>query len=81
MNYILFTAIFAVAIGVWQARWPQAAFDWIAIGANAYLMWSLFGKLENRIDLLAVALLISACVARSELHRNGVAMPRMWWRD
>ena len=72
---IVFVAIFVV----WQARWPQEPFDWLAMAAMAYLLWSV-GHL-NRWDLMSVAIFLSACVSRAELHRNGVAMPRMWWKD
>ena len=79
MINFLAIAIFIAAIFVWQARWSQEPFDWLAILALAYFIWSA-GSLQ-RWDLIAVALFLAACVSRAELHRNGVAMPRMWWKD
>lgn len=79
-SIIIAVLVFVASVVVWQARWPQALFDWLGMAAMAYLLWSAAGTL-SRWDLASAALLLSACVSRAELHRNGVPMPRMWWRD
>jgi hypothetical protein len=75
----LLFVIVAAAIFVWTRRWPQALFDWLTTAAMAYLFWSAASL--HRWDLVGVSIFQAACIARAELHRNGVAMPRMWWRD
>jgi len=78
-NFLLFLAIVAATLAVWQVRWSQAPFDYLAMPAMGYLLWHAI--VLDRYDLLGTAIFLCACVARAELHRNGVAMPRMWWRD
>jgi hypothetical protein len=78
-NLVLFFTILAAALVVWQARWPQAAFDWLAMPAVGYFIW--IATTLHRFELVGVVIFLCVCVSRAELHRNGVAMPRMWWRD
>ena len=78
-NFVLFLAILAATFMVWQARWSQAPFDWLGLLATGYFLWSVTPL--DRYDLMGIAIFLCACIARAELHRNGVVMPCMWWRD